>query len=356
MADKKKTGTDKVKTVRTREATRVKNPAAKKKDRLWTVLAIVSGFLACLVLIYCIVDLCTPLFFREFYRDAEKSVKIPGLSEDFVPQGFAYSESLSAYLVCGYMANSEQSRIYVVDGDGQYKEIRLKNEDGTDYTGHAGGISCNKNDVYISNNKKIYYLSLESVKNARDLESLAFEGRFDVPCRASFTFCDDEMLWVGEFYNDGYNTDASHKIPTADGENNAFVLGYKLSDGGMYGVANLETPDIAYSVCDKVQGMAITEDGRVVLSTSYGLANSELKIYNPENAKMLEYGYKDKVIPLGVLDSTCLEKSVTMPWGSEDIDVFNGRIVIGFEFGAKKYGGGMLPFAIENIMLYTVEK
>ena len=196
MAESKKT-TDKVKTVNTRTTETVKNPKAsrssgaktsskgnapagsykntktpgkvspeveamitseKKKKRCGTVLAVISCVLASLILVYCVVDLSTPLFFADFYKDAEKSVKIPGLNEAFIPQGFAYCEDLASYLVCGYMSNSEQSRIYVVDGDGAYKEIRLKKENGDNYTGHAGGISCNGGDVYISNNKKIFYL------------------------------------------------------------------------------------------------------------------------------------------------------------------------------------------------------
>lgn len=380
MSDSKKT-TDKVKTVNTRTTETVKNPKAskssekktrasgkvsteveamiaseKKKKRGATVLAVISCVLASLILIYCVVDLSAPLFFAEFYKDAKKSVKIPGLNEAFVPQGFAYSEALGSYLVCGYMSNSEQSRIYVVDDDGEYKEIRLKKENGDNYTGHAGGISCNGSDVYISNNKKIFYLSAETLKNAKDLESVAFEGSFDVPCRSSFTFCDEEMLWVGEFYTDGYNTDVTHKLGTADGEHNAFIFGYKLDENGDFGVGNTEMPDVVYSVCDKVQGMCMTQGGKVVLSTSYGLANSELKIYDVSNATKLQYKYKDNILPLYVLDSTCMEKTVVMPLGSEDIDIHNGKVIIGFEFAAKKFGGGLLPFAIENIMLYTVEK
>ena len=165
MAESKKSGTDKIKTVNTRTTEKVKNtkapaksgaktqakggkpakkaPVAQTKKKGGTVLMVVGCVLAALVLLYCIIDISGPLFFSEFYSQAEKSVKIPGLNEAFVPQGFAYNETLGAYLVCGYMSNSEQSRLYVVDGgDGVYKELRLKNEDGSDYAGHAGGISC----------------------------------------------------------------------------------------------------------------------------------------------------------------------------------------------------------------------
>jgi hypothetical protein len=338
-----------------------KNPPSSKgsspsKSRGWNVIFIISVVLASIIVLYCLVDLCTPIFYGEFYKNAEKSVKIPGLNEAFVPQGFAFSETLGSYLVCGYMSNSEQSRIYIVDGDGSYKEIRLKNQDGSNYTGHAGGISCNGNDVYISNNKKIYYLTIETLKKAQDLESVAFVGSFDVPCRSSFTFCNNEMLYVGEFYTDGYSTDPNHKLQSADGEHNAFLFGYKLDSKGTFGVSNIQMPDVVYSICDKVQGAAMTNDGKAVLSTSYGLANSNLKIYDCSKATRLDYKYNDGFVPLYILDSSCMEKTVTMPWGSEDIDVYNDQIVIGFEFAAKKFGGGLLPFAIENIMLYRLEQ
>lgn len=339
-------------TVKSGKATAEKSP----KNIGLNIAFAISVLLASIIVIYFIVDASAPLFFREFYKNSEKSVRIPGLNEAFVPQGFAYSEELGSYLVCGYMSNSEQSRIYVVDGDGHYKELRLKLEDGSNYTGHAGGISCNKNDIYISNNKKIFHLSLEALKNAKDLESVRFDGSFDVPCRSSFTFCDSEMLYVGEFYTEGYNTDVTHKLQCADGEHNAFLFGYKLNANNQFGVENTKMPDVVYSICDKVQGMCMTDDGKAVLSTSYGLANSELKIYDSAKAEKLEYKYNEELIPLYILDSQCLENTVTMPLGSEDIDIYNGQVVIGFEFGAKKYGGGLLPFAIENIMLYRIEQ
>ena len=380
MAEPKKNTTDKQKIVSARKTEVIKNPNAKKnvkksqnstppkkgsstasaalkpKSLGFNIIFIISVVLASIVVLYCLVDISAPLFYREFYKNAERSVRIPGLNEAFVPQGFAYSEELGSYLVCGYMSNSEQSRIYIVDGDGHYKEIRLNNQDGSSYTGHAGGISCNGENVYISNNKKIFHLSLEALRSAKDLESISFDGSFDVPCRSSFTFCDSEMLYVGEFYTEGYNTSADHRLQSADGEHNAFLFGYKLSEKGKFGVSNTEVPDIVYSLCDKVQGMCMTEDGRVVLSTSYGLANSELKIYDTSKATRLDYKYNEALIPLYILDSESMENSVTMPLGSEDIDIYNGQVVIGFEFGAKKYGGGLIPFAIENIMLYRIEK
>ncbi len=325
-----------------------------KRNKKGFAACIIGCIIASIIIVYFLIDLSAPIVFRDFYKDASRSAKIPGLDEAFVPQGFAYSEELSSYLVCGYMSNSEASRLYVVDGDGACKEIRLLHEDGDVYTGHAGGVSCNGNNIYVSNNKKIYYLSLESVKNAKDLESIRFEGSFSVPCRSSFTFCDDKMLYVGEFYAEGYNTADDHKLESADGTHGAFVFGYELDEKGEFGVKNKEKPDIAYSVCDKVQGFAMTENGKAVLSCSYGLSDSNLKIYDTSAATALWYNYEGELLPLYVLDSKSMEKTVVMPLGSEDIDYHNGKVIIGFEFGAKKYGGGLLPFAIENIMLYDM--
>ena len=34
----------------------------------------------------------------------------------------------------------------------------------------------------------------------------------------------------------------------------------------------------------------------------------------------------------------------------------NGRLYIGFEGGAKKFGARLLPFSMRNVMLYKYEK
>ena len=71
--------------------------------------------------------------------------------------------------------------------------------------------------------------------------------------------------------------------------------------------------------------MYLTDEGKAVLSTSYGLKNSELKIYDTKKATVRDFEYNGKLLPLYVLDSQCIEDTVTMPWGSEGIDERNGN-------------------------------
>ncbi len=326
-----------------------------KKGIALTVFTWFFAVLAGIIVIYFIVSLCDPIVYSDFYSSAETVVTIPGMKEGFIPQGLAYSDDADVYLLCGYMQDKSASRIYLTTPEGESKEIRLKKENGEIYTGHAGGISCNGNNVYISNAGKIFYVKLTTLLDADDLQSVKFEGSFSVPCNSSFTFCNDDMLYVGEFFHDGYDTDDSHIISLDNGESNqAFVFGYSLDENGKYGVKDVTKPEIIYSVRNKVQGFAYTDDGKIALSTSHGLADSHLYIYNPpSNART--YYLDGQAIPLYVLDDGCLADTVKMPFMSEDIDVINGDIVICFESYATKYGGGMLPFSIKNVMKYSVD-
>lgn len=327
----------------------------KKKGIVLTVFTCFFAVIASAVVIFFLVSLCDPIVYSDFYSSAEAVVTIPGTKEGFVPQGLAYSEDADVYLICGYMQDKSASRIYLVTPEGESKELRLLKENGDKYTGHAGGISCNGNNVYMSNNGKILYVSLTALLDAEDLQSVKFEGSFSVPCSASFTFCDDNMLYVGEFFHDGYDTDDSHIIPLDNGgSNQAFVFGYSLDEKGEFGVKDINKPEIIYSVRNKVQGFAVTEEGKIALSTSYGLADSYLYIYNPPAAAQTYY-LDGEAIPLYILDDGCLTDTVKMPFMSEDLDVVNGDIIISFESYAPKYGGGMLPFSIKEVMKYSID-
>ena len=139
--------------------------------------------------------------------------EIPGLDEDFVPQGLCFVESLNSFAVSGYSSAGGEgdealSRIYLIEKDTKLvKKLLLLSPDGTGFDYHAGGIACNGNDLWVASGgseKKggfAYHITIDVLSNAQSGEKVRFDGRFQTEAKASYMYCDGEMLWIGEFYN-----------------------------------------------------------------------------------------------------------------------------------------------------------
>ena len=331
--------------------------AEKKRMKPGKVLGRVVLSVLLLAVLYLAVYLFGgPVFYAKFYKNAEKGVWIPGYEEGFVPQGVTALEGSFETLICGYMEGEENSRIYRVNVDGQVTQIRLLREDGSPYTGHAGGFTIVGKYIYISNAQKIFVLDKEEVLNAWGVADIAFIGHFDVPCRASFCSSDGEMLYVGEYHKKGYETEESHKVDSADGVYQAMTFAYRLSYDGEFGIEDTTRPAAAYATCDIVQGFAMLPDGTAALSCSAGFASSHLRFYDAGGEADSVFPFNGKAIPLYVLDCRRATRTVRMPRMSEDLEFRNGRLYIGFEGGAKKFGARMLPFSMRNVMLYKYER
>ncbi len=298
--------------------------------------------------------------YPDFYSIARFSHALPDTKQDFIPQGVTYFEKEDCDLVCGYMDTGDPSRIYKMHKDGTYDTIGLKRENGEDYTGHAGGITAYGNYVYISNQAKLFVLDAAKVAAAKDGDVLQFEGYVEVPCNASFCssssdffFSEQGVLYVGEYHEKGYETDASHELKTPDGSTYyALVFGYELSADGMYGLKD-DVPDVAFSVCDRVQGFCIGNYGVTFLSCSKGLQDSYLKIYKTGGAADGSFRYNDVSVPMYYLDSSRHVKDIKMPHMSEDLEFKqqDGTILMSFEAAAKKFGNGWLPLSINRIVV-----
>ncbi|MCR4906500.1 MAG: hypothetical protein K6A33_10510 [Clostridiales bacterium] len=325
------------------------------KKALLILLIVLAG----LILLYALFCLIAPRFFYpEFFRYAEKVAVIPDLWGGFIPQGVT-TASDGTTLICGYMPGDQPSRIYRLGGKPVC--IRLEREDGTVYDGHAGGMTAIGDWIYISNASKIFVLKAEDVMNAKDGDIVRFVGHFEVPCRASFCSSADGMLFVGDFHADGYETDPSHVIQTSDGEEYAaMVFGYPVDVSQRFGV--IEYPFMAFSVCDKVQGFSMPRTTnadpdlgfQVILSCSYGLADSEIKLYSLPSLHDDLFEQDGHAIPLYILDGRRLVKTVRIPHMSEDIEYRDGGLLVAFEAGAKKYGGGILPFSVRSVMKWNL--
>jgi hypothetical protein len=145
-------------------------------------------------------------------------------------------------------------------------------------------------------------------------------------------------LYAGAFYRKGsqYLTPDSHQLKTPSGDQNtALMMVYTLDE--TTGKPVSDKPDLVYSTLSNVQGMCITESGRMVLSTSWSVYPSELLVYDLDRASEGEWDYNGEKIPLVYLDSACLAESVVCPPMSEELVCENGRVIIMCESACMKY-------------------
>ena len=234
------------------------------------------------------------------------------------------SEENNVILVCGYMKDKSNSRIYVTDLDSNSYYVELT-RGGEKYTGHAGGLAITGDTVYIANAKKIYSFPLSTVLSASNGDIVDIGSGTKVNTNASFVYTDEEYLYVGEFHDGGKYVIENHEHETAEGTHYAICTKYALSD--------LETPIAVYTLRNNVQGICFTPNGKVVLSTSYGLTDTIYYVYDLGSAA--DSGLTFDGAPVYYLDD--LEKEIHGPAMGEDLDYFNGRIITLTESASQKY-------------------
>ena len=276
--------------------------------------------------------------YSDYYGMEESVCKNPGLGDGFVCQGIAVSETDGKYFVSGYMADDSPSRIYVTDADNNSYYVTLNKADGEAFRGHAGGIAYTNGTLYIANGSKVYPLSASAVLSAKNGDAVTMDEGIDVNNAASFVYTDDTYLYVGEFHDGGkYVTE--HPYDTAEGAHFAIVSKYALND--------LSKPEKVYSIRNKVQGICFTPDGKVVMSTSYGLADSVYYVYN--EAEAVDSGKTLDGAPVYYLDK--LEREVKGPAMSEDLDYTGGKVITLTESASNKYIFGKVFFANKIVSL-----
>jgi hypothetical protein len=90
--------------------------------------------------------------------------------------------------------------------------------------------------------------------------------------------------------------------------------------------------------------MALTDDGRIILSTSYGFAKSHLYVYELSKAEASSstFTVNGVTVPLYYLDSACLTETVEAPPMSEEIIYKDGQVYVMTESACMKYVFGKL--------------
>ena len=277
------------------------------------------------------------ILYSDYYSIETALCKNPGIHDGFVCQGIAAVEEEGKILVAGYMNDKSNSRIYVTDLDSNSYYVSLE-RDGKKYTGHAGGIATTGDNVYLANGSKIYTFPLESILSAKNGDVVDIGSGTEVNNNASFVYTDEQYLYVGEFHDGGkYVTD--HIYETEDGTYHAIISRYLIDD--------LSAPDKIYSVRNKVQGACFTPDGKVVLSTSYGLSDTVYYVYDEADAT--PSGETLDGAPVYYLDD--LKQEIHGPAMGEDLDYSGGKVITLTESASDKYIFGNFFFAYDIVSL-----
>lgn len=270
--------------------------------------------------------------YSDYYEMHDNLCVNPGLGDGFVCQGIAVADAQDVILVSGYMKGDEPSRIYVTTLDNNSHYVDLFSE-GEMFDGHAGGISVTGGVVYIASGSKIYSCSLDTILQADSGTDVEIGSGVEINNNASFLYSDDEYLYVGTFYNEHYSTKDEHIFETAEGTHYAICTQYAVGD--------LTTPVAIYSIRDQVQGICFTPDGDVVMSTSYGLADSYYYVYELEDA--VDSGKTLDGAPVYFLDS--VDDVIKGPAMAEGLDYYKGQVITLTESASDKYIYGKLFFA-----------
>jgi len=302
------------------------------------IFLILTAAIASLVLlIWGGLNIAKFIIYSDYYSSKESICKNPGLNDGFICQGIAVSEENERILVCGYMKDKSNSRIYVTDLDSNSYYINLTKK-GEVYTGHAGGIAITGDTVYLANGSRLYTFSLADVLKCQNGDTLDIGEGTKVNNSASFVYSDESYVYVGEFH-DGGKYVKEHPYETNDGLYHAIITRYPAGD--------LSAPDKIYSVRDKVQGVCFTPDGKVILSTSYGLTSTVYYVYNESDA--VDSGLTLDGAPVYYLNG-CI-KEMNGPAMGEDMDWYDGRVITLTESASDKYIFGKFFFATKIVAI-----
>ena len=237
----------------------------------------------------------------------DKSYTIPGIrstnvngfeSTSMCPQGLTFANDyllISAYDSYG----EENSVIYVLDKE--FKDlltvIVLPNKT------HAGGITFDGENVWITNGKKLCTIDFNELDVAAQecaiFKTVEFTGTYELDKKASFLDWYKDQIWAGSFEYTTNGTLRSYAI-TRDEENNI----------------NL-TEQSSVTIPPAVQGVTFSGN-KMILSRAYGYT-SELNIYKASNIGKTN------------MKTGNIKKTVKMPALNEEIAVYGNYLFVNFE-------------------------
>lgn len=300
--------------------------------------------------------------YPDYYAYSDAVSPLPNIHGGFVPQGLGYDAASDTYFHSGYNANGSAVELHLVTDDQSKCLYPIYDGETAPAKGHGGGIAVAGEYVYVADNAeegdgkvgKLNIFRMSDLKNAKDGDTVKAIGAITVDTSASFCFSDGKYIYVGEFYRAvNYETAKEHHFTTPAGdENKALLSAYPLNTDGTLADT---LPAFSVSITDQVQGFAITPDGKIALSRSWGLNASKLTVYNGWTDTGATINTSGKNVPLYFLDSATEEKDISMPAFSEGLALnADGELLISFESACNKYIIGKLFFAT-NVVAYPMD-
>ena len=262
---------------------------------------------------------------------------IPGLKQNFVPQGLAVWQEANTLLLSGYfmpLSGSVSSVLLALDGtNGKLVgEYTLIDSVGRNIGGHFSGVAVTERDLIVTGDHCLYRIPLACLGKGRT--TLKVEQI--IPLEISSDSCGFGRgeLWVCEYYQQNrFPLQEEHVVFCGDGtEHHAWMVCYAFEDG-------LEAKCV-FSIPDKIQGVAVLKDGALLLSQSYGRKNaSSLLVYDdprsqpPDSYVMLA----DRMLPMWNLDKEHLRQNISAPPMTEGCCGSKDGVYLIFESAAYYY-------------------
>lgn len=305
------------------------------------LLITLGSILALVLVVVSSFNLLKFAIYSEYYGLETTLCANPGLNDGFICQGLSsYEDEVNGdkIFISGYMSNKSASRVYVTDLNNKSYYVSLNKANGKPFKGHSGGITNDGEYAYITSDDRIWPLKVTDLLNAKKGDVLTLGEPIDLYDQGSFAFFDGEYFYSGEFHDGGkYVTDHPYQV---DENTTHYAIAVK------YHKSDLTKPVKVYSIRDKVQGFAVN-NGKILLSTSYGLTSSVFYLYNESDA--IDSGETFEGAPVYYLaDYT---KKVTGPAMSEGLDVYNDKFITLYESACNKYIFGKFFFAFDIVSL-----
>lgn len=313
----------------------------QKNKKLIKILSIILSIPLTLFLLGVLVfNIFTKAPARASLRNSKRAFVIPWSNKGYIAQGITYDKTSDNFYLTGYMTDGSASPIFVVKKAKHrlVNVVRMVNPDGSDFTGHAGGLTLLDDKIYIAGSADgcFYVYEKTAIDKAKKNSSLAYSQILDLKSdgdlvKVSFCTTRDDLIFAGEFYREPqYLLNPEHAVETADGLQHALAVGFKAN-------GEKALPQIAYSIPDLVQGMCFADDG-IYLTTSWGLGKS--KVYKYEYSSLSQSATKEVCgikVPLFELRLSNASASYILPPMAEEIEFVDGRFYIANESASDKY-------------------
>lgn len=284
---------------------------------------------------------------KDFYDNSVREFRIPGLFENFIPQGMDYDEAKGTFIISGYDSKGDKSTIYTVDKEQNVKKIHLKNLKKEECKDHCGGVTIYKNYLLVSGGNGastdaqfVYTFNLDDLYTGEDGSFIESVAETSVYVGTAFINAVGDTLYVGEFNHDGsplYDViKTTNRSWMPDGAK-AIMLSYDLKSDGTFDLV----PKNAYSIPSDIQGMAIVDGNKFAFSDSYGINPGHITFYSePISAKQVTID--GNTIPLYSFDESNLIKKVDTSPMIEAICFANNKLYTLNESSSNKYIFGLL--------------